>query len=332
MADVDASSLRVEWGSVIMNSASATSKPSPTDMVDHSADDPTIVVGRILWLPRLEELEKNAVQQVHPRADTGAEAYDHPVVVCSRPSRTRVHFHLITSFHGRSLEQRFGHVPATKADQKRIAWYLPIEPSPYHPRSLRNEHGLGAPRILLENGKLMARNSYINVHSVYAINRKYLRSYSCQAFGGATEHFLDQSSVQAMWAYSKRLTQYSPGPQYLVRQQRPWASYQPGMPRIVDRALERTETPQVVPIQPGRAEVGTNCPFLILLKAVGESPNTARQELISGRIPLGLALGLIAAVLWAFGVLLKCLHVILKFSYWGIRGAAHKIQGWCYFP
>ncbi|KAK8185925.1 hypothetical protein BC567DRAFT_214620 [Phyllosticta citribraziliensis] len=96
MSSMDASSLRVEWGSVTMSSASASPKPSPEALNEYPAEDSAVVVGRILWLPRLEELEKNAVQQVHPRAEIGAEAYDHPVVVCSRPSRTRVHFHIVS--------------------------------------------------------------------------------------------------------------------------------------------------------------------------------------------------------------------------------------------
>ncbi|KAK7542283.1 uncharacterized protein J3D65DRAFT_664684 [Phyllosticta citribraziliensis] len=310
-----------------MSSASASPKPSPEALNEYPAEDSAVVVGRILWLPRLEELEKNAVQQVHPRAEIGAEAYDHPVVVCSRPSRTRVHFHIITSFHGRSLEQRFGRHPASKADQKRLAWYLPIAPSQYHPRSLHNENGLGSPRISLENGKRMMRNYFINVHTVYAINRKYLRPYYGLINGGATEHILDQNSVEAMSAWSKRLTQYSPGPQYLVRQQRPTLLHQPVVPRSQRETWRKTKTqaPPVPPIQPARAEVGSECPFLVLLKAASESPNTARQALRSGRISLGLALGVVAAIVWLLGLLMMCLHMIFKLAYWGIRAAVRAL-------
>ncbi|KAK8218665.1 hypothetical protein IWZ01DRAFT_538254 [Phyllosticta capitalensis] len=319
---MDTSSLKVERGSVIVDSPSPPKSRISAHVYDDSIGSPDIVIGRILWLPSIAELPKNAVQQAHPKAEAAADdVYNHPVVVCSRPSRDRVQFFIITSFNSRSLEQRFGPTPFTRPEQERIQGYLPISPSQPHPRLQMWENGLRTPVILLEGDKKMLRNSFINTSTVYAINSMSLRPYGSHFNRRRPEHFIEEGSVKVMLDWSKMVAHYSPGPQYRLRQPKAVKPRLQERPSTEGETGERPETPQV-PV-----EAGTKCPFLMFLKVLAEAPRTAFHELRSGSIPLGLALGIVAIVLGVSKILSMGLHTILKYGYWGIRRAILAMWG-----
>ncbi|EKG21928.1 hypothetical protein MPH_00848 [Macrophomina phaseolina MS6] len=166
------------------------------------------VLGRVLWLPPFDQLPANSVESVGQTPPIMREAFDHPIVICSRPAERNgewVHFHIVTSFHNKSLAERFN--MSVKKQRKQVNWYLPIAPSQYHPHE--TESPFGRPRIELDSGRTMSSNSFINAKDVYAIQWRFLTRYQRGSYR------LTASSIDGMNERTGRLVVYHPGPQYV---------------------------------------------------------------------------------------------------------------------
>lgn len=61
-------------------------------------DGSDVIKGRILWLPRKDELPKDAVKRAKGRRKVDDGVYDHPVVIVSRPKDDdrMAHFHPVS--------------------------------------------------------------------------------------------------------------------------------------------------------------------------------------------------------------------------------------------
>ncbi|GME37785.1 hypothetical protein K441DRAFT_665296 [Neofusicoccum parvum] len=166
------------------------------------------VVGRVLWLPPFDELPFGAVDAVGQTPAILKEAFDHPVVICSRPADRNgeyVHFHIVTSFHNKSLAERFN--MKVNKQRRQVNWYLPIAPSEYHPEE--TEGRFGHPHIELENGRQMSTRSFINAKDIYAIQWRHLTRYQSKGL-----YRLTASSIEHMNERTGRLVTYQPGDQY----------------------------------------------------------------------------------------------------------------------
>ncbi|KAH7061453.1 hypothetical protein B0J12DRAFT_295688 [Macrophomina phaseolina] len=166
------------------------------------------VLGRVLWLPPFDQLPANSVESVGQTPSIMREAFDHPIVICSRPAERNgewVHFHIVTSFHNKSLAERFN--MSVKKQRKQVNWYLPIAPSQYHPHE--TESPFGRPHIELDSGRTMSSNSFINAKDVYAIQWRFLTRYQRGSYR------LTASSIDGMNERTGRLVVYHPGPQYV---------------------------------------------------------------------------------------------------------------------
>ncbi|KAF2801420.1 uncharacterized protein BDZ99DRAFT_355642, partial [Mytilinidion resinicola] len=169
--------------------------------------------GRILWLPPFEEVPTGAVQRVRGKGPVDEKMFNHPVVICSRPWEaskgqdiygSMVHFHVITSFGGKTLTEMYGKTSDFHRN-KRLG-YLPIDPAPAHPD--------GLPSLFLSAGSQLRWNSYVNVAEIYAMDLNFLWMYSNKKMSGATDYHLGVKSVRQLRRRAETLTQYYIDPQF----------------------------------------------------------------------------------------------------------------------
>lgn len=196
------------------------------------------VIGRILWLPRFNELPPDSVKAVEQTPAVMNEAFDHPVVICSRPADNDgeyVHFHIVsasvsvlgsgaeqvqlTSFHNTSLAEKFN--MKLNKQRRKVNWYLPIAPAEYHPEEAEGQ--FGHPHIELENGRRMSSKSFINAKDIYAIRWRLLTRYQTRG-----SYRLTASSIEHMNERTGRLVTYHPGDQYYPT---PDSTPEPASPR-----------------------------------------------------------------------------------------------------
>ncbi|KAF2491256.1 hypothetical protein BU16DRAFT_543491 [Lophium mytilinum] len=171
------------------------------------------VAGRILWLPPFVEVPAGAVERVRGKGPVDEKMFNHPVVVCSRPWSasegqdslgSRAHFHIITSFGGKTLAEMYG--KTSDFHRQRRLNYLPVDPAPAHPD--------GLPSLFLSEGAQLRWHSYINVGEIYAIDLNFLWTYSNKKTPGATDFHLGWNSLRHLRRRAETLTQYRIDPQF----------------------------------------------------------------------------------------------------------------------
>ncbi|OCL01424.1 hypothetical protein AOQ84DRAFT_254469, partial [Glonium stellatum] len=190
-----------------------TQRP-PFQPVARTVTSEDVVQGRILFLPPFYETPANLVQRVFGKGPIDQGMFDHPVVICSRPVDERdsddiVHFHIITSFRGKKLNEIYG--KANKFHKERRSYYLPVSPTPPHPDAITKAGRKNFPSLRLQDGACLRWDSYVNVHDVYKISWFHLRSYSNVKTPLSLNYLLDQESLSRMLVRSKNLTGYVPG-------------------------------------------------------------------------------------------------------------------------
>ncbi|ORY11169.1 hypothetical protein BCR34DRAFT_466426, partial [Clohesyomyces aquaticus] len=175
-----------------------------------------IVQGRILWLPPKEELPERAVRRAHGKGAVEEGIYNHPVVILSRPRNDKdfVHFHVITSFQGKKLNEIYG--KANEFHASRRSWYLPITPTPAHPDASSKKAKKRFPNLELANEARLRWDSYVNLRDIYSIEWSCLKSYGNPDTPQNLDYRFDRESMIRMLAKTKTLTTYEADSQYQV--------------------------------------------------------------------------------------------------------------------
>ncbi|PSN68657.1 hypothetical protein BS50DRAFT_490093 [Corynespora cassiicola Philippines] len=175
--------------------------------------DEAVKQGRIFWLPRECDLPERAVRRAHGKGAVEKGIHNHPVVIISRPSDMDhvVHFHVITSFQGKSLDEMFG--KPNDFHTSRRTWYLPISPSPEHPDATSKKAKNRFPTLDLASGATLRWHSYVNVRDVYKIDWELLRPYANPDTPSITDYRFGYQSTVQMLAKTRVLTKYEPGSQ-----------------------------------------------------------------------------------------------------------------------
>lgn len=173
-----------------------------------------VVQGRILWLPQKHELPPKAVRRAHGKGAVEEGIYNHPIVVISRPAEEDniIHFHLITSFQGKRLDEIYGKPNEFHASRR--SWYLPVYPAPEHPDALSKKSKKRFPTLDLAEGAVLRWDSYVNLRHVYKIDWTLLRPYSNPDTPSIQHYQFDKESTIRMLAKSRFLTTYETGSQY----------------------------------------------------------------------------------------------------------------------
>lgn len=173
-----------------------------------------VVQGRILWLPQKHELPQKAVRRAHGKGAVEEGIYNHPIVIISRPADEDniVHFHLITSFQGKRLDEIYGKPNEFHASRR--SWYLPVYPAPEHPDALSKKSKKRFPTLDLAEGAVLRWDSYVNLRHVYKIDWTLLRPYSNPDTPNIQQYHFEKESTIRMLAKSRFLTTYETGPQY----------------------------------------------------------------------------------------------------------------------
>ncbi|KAF2833978.1 hypothetical protein CC86DRAFT_390037 [Ophiobolus disseminans] len=186
-----------------------------TEKVVRCVDNSNLTQGKVFWLPAKENLPERAVKRAHGKGAVEEGIYNHPVVAVSQPSddsRT-VHFHLITSFQGKRLDQLYAKPNEFHASRR--SWYLPVAPTPDHPDALSKKTKKRFPTLKLENGARLRWDSYVNIRHVYKIDLSRLEPYTNPEYPGTEVYRFEGESVIRMLAKGKTLTMYEPGPQFV---------------------------------------------------------------------------------------------------------------------
>ncbi|KAF9693670.1 hypothetical protein EKO04_008515 [Ascochyta lentis] len=187
-----------------------------TEQIGKTTDGIEIAQGRIMWLPSVEDLPERAVRRAHGKGAVEDGIYNHPVVVVSRPldDEQVVHFHLITSLHGKKLDQLY---PKTNEfHTSRRSWYLPISPSPDHPDAHSKKAKKRFPTLSLTDGATLRWDSYVNIRHIYKIDWTLLTPYANLNTPNVSHFRLEWESTVRMIAKGKILTLYEPGVQVPV--------------------------------------------------------------------------------------------------------------------
>jgi hypothetical protein len=168
----------------------------------------------IFFLPAETDLPRKAVRRAHGKGRIEDKIHDHPVVVISRPAQESniVHFHLITSLKGKSLNQVYDE--AVPAQASRRTWYLPIAPTPDHPDAISKKTKKRFPTLMLANEAMLKRNSWVNIRHVYKINASLLKPYTNPDTPETEVYRFEQQSMVRMLAKCNTLVDYEPGPQF----------------------------------------------------------------------------------------------------------------------
>ncbi|KZM20702.1 uncharacterized protein EKO05_0007193 [Ascochyta rabiei] len=187
-----------------------------TELLGKRTDNVEVAQGRIMWLPSVEGLPERAVRRAHGKGVVEDGIYNHPVVVVSRPldDERVVHFHLITSLHGKKLDQLYP--KSNEFHTSRRSWYLPISPSPDHPDAHSKKAKKRFPTLALADGATLRWDSYVNIRHVYKIDWTLLKPYVNLNTPGTSYFRLDWESTVRMIAKGKILTLYEPSAQVLV--------------------------------------------------------------------------------------------------------------------
>lgn len=189
-------------------------KPSPCTRTDKRVESEEVAQGRILWLPMKHELPQKAVRRAHGKGAVEEGIYNHPIVIISRPAEEdhTVHFHLITSFQGKRLDEIYGKPNEFHASRR--SWYLPVYPAPEHPDALSKKSKKRFPTLDLAEGAVLRWDSYVNLRHVYKIDWTLLRPYSNPDTPNILQYHFEKESTIRMLAKSRFLTTYETGPQY----------------------------------------------------------------------------------------------------------------------
>jgi hypothetical protein len=136
--------------------------------------------------------------------------FNHPVVVISRPvdETEIVHFHIITSFGGKKLQEMYG--KANDFHQSRRSWYLPISPTPPHPDANSKKAKKRFPTLELADNGLLRWDSYVNLRDVYKIEWSCLRHYGNPDTPFIHDYRFQRESLVRLLAKGKQLTGYDP--------------------------------------------------------------------------------------------------------------------------
>ncbi|TKA81843.1 hypothetical protein B0A49_01073 [Cryomyces minteri] len=166
------------------------------------------VPGSILWLP-LKAIVKTS--HLKRRKNDGAYAeflsqlasipngaFNHPVVVIARSADT-VDFHLITSFHGRTLGRRF-----TGNQERLCGYYLPIYPARSHPANHDPELG-PPPKLRLVGGLGTERRDYVSVREIYSLDYADLELYDNPLNPPGLKYKLDHESLTALIVHNRAI-------------------------------------------------------------------------------------------------------------------------------
>ncbi|KAI9704146.1 MAG: hypothetical protein M1836_007007 [Candelina mexicana] len=141
------------------SSSTVHSISTPDAMTLTSAD---ACPGRILWLPKASSLPSTNI--VH-NSGIDARAFDHPVVILSRPvtAPSTAIIQTITSFNDQDLATRH---PLNQHIRKQ---HLLIKPAPTHPD--------GFACLELAEGASLRKNSYVKTERRYSIEWRNLHRY-----------------------------------------------------------------------------------------------------------------------------------------------------------
>lgn len=189
-------------------------KQSSCARTEKRVESEDVVQGQILWLPQKHELPPKAVRRAHGKGAVEEGIYNHPIVIVSRPAEEDniVHFHLITSFQGKRLDEIYG--KANEFHASRRSWYLPVYPAPEHPDALSKKSKKRFPTLDLAEGAVLRWDSYVNLRHVYKIDWTLLRPYSNPETPSILQYHFEKESTIRMLAKSRFLTTYETGPQY----------------------------------------------------------------------------------------------------------------------
>lgn len=177
-------------------------------------EEKDLAQGRVFWLPPREELPDRAVRRAHGKGAIEEGIYNHPVLVISRPANEHqvIHFHIITSFQGKRLNEIYS--KSNEFHASRRSWYLPIYPSPDHPDANSKKTKKRFPTLELAGGATLRWDSYVNLRHVYKIEWTHLKAYWNPELSERTVFRFDRDSMMRLLAKTKTLTNYEPGPQY----------------------------------------------------------------------------------------------------------------------
>ncbi|KAF2202446.1 hypothetical protein GQ43DRAFT_369098, partial [Delitschia confertaspora ATCC 74209] len=177
---------------------------------DKILEDEDVVQGRILWLPPKHELPVGAVRRAHGRGAIEEGIFNHPVVVVSRTTDEpdAVHFHIITSFGGKKLQEIYG--KSNDFHVNRRSWYLPISPAPQHPDAISKKAKKRFPTLELADAALLRWESYVNLRDVYSIDWENLRDYGNPDTPLTHGYRFQRESMIRLLAKGKQLTGYFP--------------------------------------------------------------------------------------------------------------------------
>jgi len=175
-------------------------------------------------LPSEENVPERAVRVVRGKGAVQDGIYSHPVVITSRPAEGGhvVHFHLITSLQGKTLDQLYNR--PTEFHASRRSWFLPIAPTPDHPDANSKATRRRFPTLKIAHGAALRCDSYVNIRNVYEIAWTHLKTYASPNSATTRLYCLERESMVRMLAKSKTLTNYEPGPQF-QRPSEPAESY-----------------------------------------------------------------------------------------------------------
>lgn len=181
---------------------------------DTRVEEGEIVPGRIFWLPSEEQLPAKSVRVVKGKGGIQDGIFSHPVVITSRPAEGghMVHFHLITSLQGKTIDQLYNR--PTEFHASRRSWFLPIAPTPDHPDANSKATKRRFPTLKIAHGAALRCDSYVNIRNVYEVDWTCLKTYASPNCATTRLYCLERESMVRMLAKSKTLTNYEPGPQF----------------------------------------------------------------------------------------------------------------------
>ncbi|OAL48673.1 hypothetical protein IQ07DRAFT_83576 [Pyrenochaeta sp. DS3sAY3a] len=177
-------------------------------------DSDDVIWGRILWLPREDELPEGAVKRAHGKRKLDKGVYDHPVVIASRPKDDdrMAHFHPMTSFNNKDLIDIYP--GKTKHQKSAREWFLPIKPYPSstltHPDAISDKTKRRFPTLEVGGEKNLKRTSWVDINDVYKIDWSLLRPYTFPDSPDTDFSLrLNEYSREQMRDKAKILTHYS---------------------------------------------------------------------------------------------------------------------------
>ncbi|KAK5737385.1 hypothetical protein LTR17_006804 [Elasticomyces elasticus] len=184
--------------------------------------------GAILLLPRL-----NRIREINEKR-TGAQGrhsvtckgynippldgiFGHPIMVLSREAATpdRIDFVLLTSFTGKTLQERYGAF--------RYKDYIPISPTLEHPFSQDGSDRRYRTLVYDTPTMELLKNSYLQLQDIYTMSLHDAEGIWTRKRSINLPHMLNPASCsQVLKLLRARAGRYQPGEQYVVTSQKLW--------------------------------------------------------------------------------------------------------------